>query len=139
MMSLHGVLRCAGIAVVAPAGTIVTFEEVKAFHEDMYEVSFMVADLYEAYALLVFGRLALKVVRQSLLKGDLDETDLMVEHEGDMEKLMKDTQAAGGCLVRLFNPMTYVGHEAGSSAEDDDDEDPPGEGGHGEHGGGHEE
>ena len=69
---------------------MITFFELKAFHEDMYEVSFMVADLYEAYALLVFGRLAMKVVRQSLLRGDLDETDLMVELEWDMEKLMKD-------------------------------------------------
>merc|ERR1719333_1243280 len=76
-MSLHGVIRSCGIAILAPAGAMVTFEELKAFHEDMYEVSFMVADLYEAYALLVFGRLALKVVRQSLLKGDLDESELM--------------------------------------------------------------
>merc|ERR1719420_1915402 len=134
MMSLHGVLRCAGIALIDPCGDMLLFDEVKEFHEEMYEVSFMVADLYEAYALLVFGRLAMKVVRQSLLKGDLDESDLMVEHEGDLEKLANETKAAGGCLVRflnLFNPMHK--DDAGSSAEEDDEEDPPEEHGGGGH------
>merc|ERR1711937_857767 len=140
-MSLHAVLRSCGIALLDPCGKMVLFDEVKEFHEDMYEVSFMVADLYEAYALLVFGRLAMKVVRQSLLKGDLDESDLMVEHEGDLEKiaqeakkLTQETMNATCCILKFFmNPMRT--EEPVSSGEDEEEFDPPeeGHGGHDDH------
>merc|ERR550514_58154 len=89
LMSFHGVLRCAGIAAIAPAGMFVGWEEVKSFHDDMYETSFMVADLYEAYALSVFGRVAMKVVRMELLKGDLSAEDLMLPTKEEEERANK--------------------------------------------------
>eukprot|EP00929_Paragymnodinium_shiwhaense_P037684 TRINITY_DN20038_c0_g2_i1.p1 TRINITY_DN20038_c0_g2~~TRINITY_DN20038_c0_g2_i1.p1 ORF type:complete len:473 (-),score=73.90 TRINITY_DN20038_c0_g2_i1:509-1927(-) len=63
-----------------------TFEERKIFLEEMYESNFVVGDIYEAYALLVFGKLTIKVVKRAL-----KETLVQRVHSADAPRERRKT------------------------------------------------
>eukprot|EP00929_Paragymnodinium_shiwhaense_P037683 TRINITY_DN20038_c0_g1_i2.p1 TRINITY_DN20038_c0_g1~~TRINITY_DN20038_c0_g1_i2.p1 ORF type:complete len:306 (-),score=77.90 TRINITY_DN20038_c0_g1_i2:395-1312(-) len=70
IMSYKSVFRCWQI-MTNNVGSVEehyysSFDERKAFLEEMYESNFVVGDIYEAFSLLVFGKLTIMVVKRSL-------------------------------------------------------------------------
>lgn len=68
LMSFEGVVRMWGIVIDRTSTNhhFVNWEHRTQYQTDMFEACFMVADLYESYALLIFGVLTINVLRQKI-------------------------------------------------------------------------
>lgn len=106
LMSFQGVVRMWGVSInyIGEHGHFKTWENRKAYLEDMYDEARMLGDVYETVALLTFGALALRVldhrVNRRMKRALLHSNSLdSVENLEDMAISHEDTTIATNSSV----------------------------------------
>jgi len=74
-----------------------TFDERKAFLFQMYDANFMVGDVYETFALVMFGKMIMQVLMRSIAKHHSENADPI---RSLLEDALTNMTLAG---IRLFN------------------------------------
>jgi len=112
-MAFEGVVRMWGIVLDRTSGShhFACWERRIRYQLDMFEACFLVGDVYESYALLVFGILTLNVLREKirstieLVKEDVSPTPLRRGHAPSFD----DLDLAIRDLVNELKGLTLLG------------------------------
>jgi len=73
LMALHGVIYTLGaVCNVSEGGRFHSWHERREFFREMYEGCFYVGDIFESYALLIFGQVITEVIATKIQRSEVD-------------------------------------------------------------------